>query len=64
MSRRRSTPADGQLTLDAALRAVRRYPEALRLVATRTGDVLAVLPGGATPTPAPVVALARHRRVA
>lgn len=62
LPRNRTVP--GQLVMfdPAALRrAERRYPEATRFEATRTGRVLAVIDGG-TPTPAtPVVAIARRR---
>lgn len=44
--------APGQLSLDDVLRA---YPEALRIVPTRTGWVVVLLAGGA-PAPRPAVA--------
>lgn len=55
----RNRQAPGQLSLDGALlRAQRRYPEALRIVPSRTGTPLVVLAGGA-PEPTPIVAVAR-----
>lgn len=53
-------PSPGQLGLfDPTLltRATRRYPEALRIVPSRTGTPLVVLAGGAIPEPTPIVAL-------
>jgi hypothetical protein len=59
MTRRRTTPTPGQMTLDAALLTV----------ILPTGRTLVLLQGGRAdpspaPTPAPVVALAQHRRAA
>lgn len=52
--------APGQMTLDGALiKAQRRYPEAVRFEATRTGRVLSVLPGGTSAPAAPAVAMRR-----
>jgi hypothetical protein len=43
----------------ALRRAERRYPEAVRFEATRTGRVLSVLPGGASTPAAPAMKLRR-----
>lgn len=54
-------PSPGQLGLfDPTLltRATRAYPEALRIVPSRTGTPLVVLAGG-SPAPTPIVAVAR-----
>lgn len=54
--------APGQMALfdpTAISRAQRRYPEALRFQPTRTGRVLAILPGGTIPA-APVAAQQRR----
>lgn len=56
----RHRQAPGQVTMfDPALltRATRRYPEALRIVPTRTGTALVVLPGGAQAAPTPAAAV-------